>query len=52
MGPSARRGRARASSKPARDGLNSIEILMFGLIALAMVDCTVIGWLVAHGLTN
>lgn len=48
-----RRLRARATSKrhPA-DRLNAVEMLMFGLIALAMVDCTVIGWLVAHGLGN
>lgn len=47
-----RRVRARATSKQPSDRLNAVEILMFGLIALAMVDCTVIGWLVAHGLGN
>jgi hypothetical protein len=47
----ARRTIARAKKQPA-DRLNGIEMLMFGLIALAMIDCTVIGWLVAHGLGN
>jgi hypothetical protein len=47
----ARRVRTRATPKQA-GRLNAVEMLMFGLIALAMVDCTVIGWLVAHGLGN
>ena len=47
----ARRGRAHAKTKPS-GRLNGIEILMFGLIALALVDCTVIGLLVANGLGN
>ena len=53
LGLRARRPRARAMSKRTPAGrLNSVEILMFGLIALAMIDCSVIGWLVAHGLGN
>jgi hypothetical protein len=53
LGLRVRRLRARATSKrtPA-DRLNAVELLMFGLIALAMVDCSLIGWLVAHGLGN
>ncbi|MDB5027899.1 MAG: hypothetical protein JWO66_1588 [Candidatus Eremiobacteraeota bacterium] len=47
----ARRTIARAKKQSA-DRLNPVEMLMFGLIALAMIDCTVIGWLVAHGLGN
>lgn len=48
----ARTPRASIKAKPRTERLNPIELLMFGLIAMAMVDCTVIGWLVAHGLTN
>ena len=48
----ARAPRASFKMKPRMERLNSIEMLMFGLIAMAMVDCTVIGWLVAHGLSN
>jgi hypothetical protein len=47
----ARRDRVRV--KPKLTGrLNGVEILMFGLIALALIDCTVIGLLVAHGFGN
>ena len=53
LGLRARRPRARATSTRTPAGrLNGVEMLMFGLIALAMIDCTVIGWLVAHGLGN
>jgi hypothetical protein len=48
IGLPARRGRAELKSKPYR--LNFAETLLLGLIALALVDCGVIGWLVAHGL--
>jgi hypothetical protein len=48
----ARQPRAHCKPRPSAGRLNGIEMLMFGLIALAMVDCTVIGWLVAHGLSN
>lgn len=44
--------RASTKAKPRADRLNGLEMLMFGLIAMAMVDCTVIGWLVAHGFAN
>jgi hypothetical protein len=51
LGFPARRPRVRATSTRTPAGrLNAAELLMFGLIALAMVDCAVIGWLVAHGL--
>jgi len=46
------RARATSKSRTPAGRLNSVEMLMFGLIALAMVDCSVIGWLVAHGLGN
>ncbi len=46
----ARRTRAHIKLKAGR--LNGVEILMFGLIALALIDCTVIGLLVAHGFGN
>jgi hypothetical protein len=53
LGLRARRPRAQSTSKRTTAGrLNAVEMLMFGLIALAMVDCSVIGWLVAHGLGN
>jgi hypothetical protein len=48
----ARQTRAHSNAKPRSERLNGIEMLMFGLIAMAMVDCTVIGWLIAHGLAN
>jgi hypothetical protein len=48
----ARAPRASFEAKPRTERLNPVEMLMFGLIAMAMVDCTVIGWLVAHGLSN
>lgn len=47
----ARRVRVHAKMKPT-GRLNGVEMLMFGLIALALVDCAVIGLLVAHGLGN
>ena len=47
----ARPGRASVKPKPA-PRLNGVEMLMFGLIALALIDCTVIGLLVARGLGN
>ena len=51
LGFPARRPRVRATSTRTPAGrLNAAEWLMFGLVALAMVDCAVIGWLVAHGL--
>jgi hypothetical protein len=52
MGLRARQPRAQAKPKLNAGRLNPVEMLMFGLIAMAMVDCTVIGWLVAHGLSN
>ena len=53
LGLRARRPRAQSTSKRTPAGrLNAVEMLMFGLIALAMIDCSVIGWLVAHGLGN
>ena len=48
----ARAPRVSFNVKPRTERLNAVEMLMFGLIAMAMVDCTVIGWLVAHGLSN
>lgn len=48
----ARSSRAHVTPKPRGLRLNAVETLMFGLIALALVDCTVIGWLVAFGLGN
>jgi hypothetical protein len=48
----ARQPRAHSNGKTRGERLNGIEMLMFGLIAMAMVDCTVIGWLIAHGLAN
>jgi hypothetical protein len=48
----ARRVSARPTSKRSGVRLNAVEMLMFGLIGVAMVDCAVIGWLVAHGLSN
>ena len=48
----ARTPRVPFKAKPRSERLNPIEMLMFGLIAMAMVDCTVLGWLVAHGLSN
>jgi hypothetical protein len=47
FGLPARAHRADFKSKPR---LNGVEVLMLGLIALALVDCGIIGWLVAHGL--
>jgi hypothetical protein len=44
--------RMSARSKQSFGRLNAVEMLMFGLIGVALVDCTVIGWLVAHGLSN
>ncbi|HEY0393284.1 MAG TPA: hypothetical protein VGD01_02200 [Candidatus Elarobacter sp.] len=52
MGLRARQPRAHDKPKLSAGRLNPVEMLMFGLIAMAMVDCTVIGWLVAHGLSN
>jgi len=48
----ARHVAARTSAKPRSARPNGIEIFMFGLIALALVDCTVIGLLVARGFGN
>ncbi len=48
----ARHPDARTSAKPRATRLNGIELFMFGLIALALVDCTVIGLLVLRGLAN
>jgi hypothetical protein len=45
-------GRARTSAKPRAARPNGIELFMFGLIALALIDCTVIGLLVARGFGN
>ena len=48
----ARQRPARTSAKPRASRLNGIELFMFGLIALALVDCAVIGLLVARGFGN
>ncbi len=43
---------ARTAAKPRSGRLNGVELFMFGLIALALVDCAVIGLLVARGFGN
>ncbi len=48
----ARHSHARISAKPRASRLNGIELFMFGLIAVALIDCTVIGLLVARGFGN
>jgi len=48
----ARHPHARASAKVRGTRPNGIELFMFGLIALALIDCTVIGLLVARGFAN
>jgi hypothetical protein len=48
FGLQARPARVELKAKPYR--LNGAEMLVLGLIALAVVDCGIIGWLVAHGL--
>jgi hypothetical protein len=48
----ARHNSARTSAKPRASRLNGIELFMFGLIALALVDFAVIGLLIARGFGN
>ena len=40
---------ARTKSKPVFGRFNAIEMLLFGLIGVALVDCAVIVWLVVRG---
>ena len=46
------RATARTSAKPRTARPNGIELFMFGLIGLALIDCAVIGLLVARGFGN
>ncbi len=48
----ARHASARSSAKPRVARPNGVELFMFGLIAVALIDCTVIGLLVARGFGN
>ena len=41
--------RARRTTRPFMSRFNGFEVLMFGLLGMALVDCGLVGWLVVHG---
>jgi hypothetical protein len=48
-GLQARRVAVRTKPKPVFARFNAIEMLLFGLIGVALIDCAVIAWLVLRG---
>lgn len=45
----ARRASARVKSSGMYGRFNAIEMLLFGLIGVALIDCGIIAWLVVRG---
>jgi hypothetical protein len=47
--PVRRAATARVKSSPTFGRFNAVEMLLFGLIGVALIDCAVIVWLVVRG---
>lgn len=48
----AQRGRARVKSRPAPFNVTGLEVLMFGLLAAAVLDALLLTWLVVRGVAS
>jgi len=47
--PARRATTARVKTSPMFGRFNAIEMLLFGLIGVALIDCGIIVWLVVRG---